>query len=273
MRQRLKSSFKKAFSATGTRPSEILLYSHTDSTNEQARRYPECDVPECKIDLGSGDGTALLIADSQSRGRGRLDRRFVSNAGAGLYMSIRFPFSGELADAVGITPFAAVAVCRAIEALSDAKPMIKWVNDVYIGEKKLAGILTESTIGSNGRRYFICGIGINLEPSEMPSEIAMIATDLKSEGFPIEREALAARICEEFLGGIEGAMTSEIIDEYRSRSFIIGKSVTVVGCDSSYSARVIGIGDRYELIVTDSLGKEAALSTGEVSLKLQPGLN
>lgn len=273
MQKKQKNELKKAFDAVRLRPREIFFYNCIDSTNEQARRYPEGVSSDERLTLDGRDGTSLFIADSQTHGRGRLDRRFVSNAGAGLYMSIRFPFSGELADAVGITPFASVAVCRAIESLSDAKPKIKWVNDVYLGGKKLAGILTESIVGSDGKRYFICGIGINLVPSEMPSELAMIATNLESEGFFAPREHLAAKICEEFLLGVEGAMKREILDEYRSRSFIIGSTVSVHGADGIYNARVLGIGDRYELVVSDECGKEKRLSSGEVSLKLQPNVS
>lgn len=251
-------------------PSEIFHFSLTDSTNERARRYPnELLADSCAKISGEG-GVSLFVADCQSQGRGRLNRRFVSNANAGLYMSIKFPYREELSRAVGITPLAAVAVCRAIEGLCEAKPKIKWVNDIYLGEKKLSGILTESTVKEDGTREFICGIGVNLTPSDMPSEVAEIATDLLTEGYSVSRAALCAKITEEFLSGIDKMWSKEFIEEYKRRSFVIGRSVVVHCAGEEYSATATAVTDNYELLVSLPDGTERRLSAGEVSIKSKP---
>ena len=270
MNETEKISIVNAFSGLKAAPDAIYYYESTDSTNERARNLT---VPcsDAEIILDSRRRTSLFIANGQTKGRGRLERKFVSNEGAGLYMSIRFPFSGELADSVGITPFAAVAVCRAIEALSSAKPKIKWVNDVYLGEKKLAGILTESLINENGEREFICGIGVNLAHTDMPSEVAEIATNLADEGFSIDKYSLAAKISEIFLTGLDSLFCQKAVNEYKSRSCLIGRKVTVLKSDTHYLATVKRITDRYELEVINESGISEFLSTGEVSLKISRG--
>lgn len=260
-------SAKAAFGAVKVRPGRIFFYKTTDSTNERARSGnvgEDCDFSLCL----DGVGAELFIADAQSAGRGRVGRRFVSNSGAGLYMSLRFEFPSDICDSVGITPLAAVAVCRALKRVCGAEASIKWVNDVYMDGKKLAGILTESTVDSLGRRVFICGIGINLCPSNMPSEVSAVATDLLTQGYSPHRFALAAAICEELLENLDGVFRNDIVSEYKSRSFLIGRGVTVIGANGSAEATVVGITDRYELTVRFADGTQKELSTGEVSLKL-----
>lgn len=259
-------SIKNAFNRAKTRPRKIFYYTETDSTNERARCFsksPECDL-EVELD---GIDAELFIADAQTAGRGRLGRRFVSNPGAGLYMSLRFEFTGDMCDSVGITPQAAVALCQALESTCGAMAQIKWVNDVYMNGRKLAGILTESTVLPSGKRIFICGIGINLLPSDMPSEVAEIATDLKSCGFSPDRFTLAATVCEGLLEGISDLFNPSRLAEYKDRSFLIGRQVKVIG-DGEYTATVSDITDRYELIVELDDGSKKSLSTGEVSIKL-----
>ncbi len=254
-----------AFSAAKFRPSEIFLYDITDSTNERARKYPaEVSAGE-KIELDSASDASLFIANSQTAGRGRLGRSFVSNPDSGLYMSIRIPLDIPLSEAVGITPLAAVAVCRAIERLCPLKPEIKWVNDIFAGGKKLAGILTESTAASNGRRCFIVGIGINISPSDMPAEVAAIAASLADFGATADKYELAAAICDEFLGNITEIWNKGIIEEYKSLSCLVGKEVAVSSGNDVYPAKVLGITDRYELRVLHPDGTERYLSAGEVS--------
>lgn len=263
----VESTIVKAFSQRRTRPKKIFFYKSTDSTNERARHYPDDKTFDFEI-TESGFAAELFIANAQSAGRGRIGRKFISNDGAGLYMSLRFHFPLDVSESVGITPLAAVAVCRALKKLCGAHPEIKWVNDVYMNGKKLAGILTESTLDQTGRRVFICGIGINLLPSDMPSELDSIATNLKELGFTPDRFELASAITEEILENLENPFAKKIVDEYKSLSFLIGRKVKVIAADGESTATVSGITDRYELRVCFDDGREENLSTGEVSIKL-----
>ena len=164
--------------------------------------------------------------------------------------------------------YTAVAVSRAIEAVTPLKPKIKWVNDVYVGERKLAGILVEGNVSPDGMlKYAIIGIGINTHANEREG-LDRIATDIESEcGVRACRATLAARVAGEILSGIDGMLDVSISDEYRERSMLIGRSVRVIKQAEEYEATVTGITDSCELqIVRD--GKQELLSTGEVSLRL-----
>jgi len=122
---------------------KILLYELTDSTNERAREYAR--------EKTDNRSPVVFIADGQTAGRGRRGRSFVSNSGAGIYISILTYPEAVGADATVATSRAAVCLARAIESLCDCDVRIKWVNDLYLGGKKLAGILTEGEVAQDGR--------------------------------------------------------------------------------------------------------------------------
>ena len=114
----------------------IFRYDTVDSTNTEAKRL-----------LNAGDrGNFLVVADEQTAGRGRQGKQFYSPRGTGIYMTMVVHHGRRLQDAVSVTTAAGVAVCRAIEELTDKHPQIKWVNDVYIDDKKICGILTEAAL-------------------------------------------------------------------------------------------------------------------------------
>ncbi len=115
----------------------ILSYDTLDSTNNEAKRQLAAEE--------IADGKMLLIAaEQQTAGRGRLGRSFYSPPDTGIYMSFVFTAAASLTDAVGITGAAAVAVARAVRSLTGKAPQIKWVNDVFLEDKKICGILTEA---------------------------------------------------------------------------------------------------------------------------------
>ncbi len=254
----------------GMHPSRLILYKCTDSTNERAKRFPSgtdsCDVtslsdgvPEC----------CLFIADTQAAGRGRLGRSFESPFGTGLYMSFRIRLGCHLSETVGITPYAAVSAARAIERLCSADIKIKWVNDLYIGERKLAGILTESIPCECGEDFstLVIGIGINVLHGALSPEVSSIATSLEDEGFSVDRARLACEISHELLSGIEDFASESVLSEYRLRSNLLGESVTVITQNKSYSADVIGIGDAFELIIRHNGKNESLISADVVKVK------
>ena len=240
----------------------IISFDSIGSTNDAAKEYAR-NNPECH--------RALIVADGQTRGRGRLGRSFISKTGAGIYMSLLLCRPDlSPADAPLVTAYAATVVSRAIFELTGLDTQIKWVNDILFEGKKLAGILTEGALlPSGGYEYCIVGIGINTGGRELPQEISDIATTLELSGISVEREALTARITEIFFEEIDTVGTIPVADEYRRRSCLIGKRVTVNKKSSSYPAAVLGITDRCELILALEGGKTETLITGEVSVLLE----
>lgn len=229
----------------------------------------------------------VLIAETQTEGRGRLDRRFHSPLGNGIYMSILLR-PEELGAALNssqspmLTTASAVAVSRAIEKVCGINAGIKWVNDVYVGEKKVCGILTEGGLkpATDELEYAIVGIGINvIEPvGGLPAEIAELACALykPEETAPVAvRERLIACVLNEFFKLCAdniysgGNIKIAIIDEYKSRSILDGRRVDVIKGEEVYSGKVVRVNDDCSLeIITDD-GHTEALVCGEVRIRIK----
>ncbi len=207
----------------------------------------------------------LLIADSQSGGRGRLGRSFISPEG-GLYMSLLFFPDARPEETTLLTPLAALAVARATEELFGTETAIKWVNDIYLNGRKLCGILAEA----EPSRYAVIGVGINLaEPDGgFSAEIADTATALFPVGTDISayREPLARRIAELFLEYTDRRDNS-LLEEYRRRLLFIGERVTVSRFGDAYTATVLGVDEKYGLRVRTEDGEERVLHSGEISIR------
>lgn len=200
-----------------------------------------------------------LIAARQTGGRGRLGRQFHSPEG-GLYLSVLIP----PVDAV--TCRAAVAAARAVERLCDARIDLKWVNDLYLNGRKVAGILAEGVFSPDGTlSAVVLGIGINVGAMNFPAELQSIATSLGNEGFRLTREDVAAA----FLNELEMALRDvTAMEEYRRRNLVVGREVTVLRGSDTYTAIVEAITDEGHLVVTDENKNTHTLSSGEVSVRL-----
>ena len=240
----------------GVKPPKIIFYELTDSTNTRAKEYAK--------ENHDNKETVVFIANAQSAGRGRRGRSFVSNESAGIYMSILSYPKENGYDATAVTAKTAVALAKAVEAVSDCDIQIKWVNDLYLGGKKLAGILVEGEMGTEGKiAHQVVGMGINVYKNAISEEISTIATSLESElNSAPDRSVLAARMIKEFLSA-----SPDCYCEYKSRSFVIGKNVTVIKLTESYEAKVIDIDRDFSLII-ERAGKTERLFTGEISLKV-----
>ena len=212
-----------------------------------------------------------VIAGSQTSGRGRRSRSFYSPEGTGVYLSIlvRLPLSAQ--ESTRITTAAAVAACRVIEEETDARPMIKWVNDVYIEGRKICGILTEASVSmeSGGLDWAVMGIGINVyEPKGgFPQEISRIAGAIMDHRQRNLRSRIAAGFMKHFYLICSDLMNRSLIGEYRKRSFLIGQPIYVINQDTRIPAVAEEIDDECRLIVRYANGGTEILSSGEVSIK------
>ena len=238
----------------------INIYKTIDSTNTQAKMYAE--YGRCK--------NSVFIANEQTAGRGRLGKSFVSAKNKGLYLSILLNENLPPEFATSLTTYMAVIATGAIDSLTGLKTEVKWVNDIYVRGKKLAGILTEGKAADNGQSlsYAVVGIGINLLSQDFPEDIKNIATSIENEcGKRINRYDLAALIIKEFFDKLHLVGSEKICAEYKSRSFLIGEQVNVIKPLATYEATVIDITDKCELELLLPDGKKEILSTGEVSVR------
>ena len=214
---------------------------------------------------------AVLIAESQSDGRGRLGRSFYSPPGSGLYMSVLTRPDLENADLPLLTPAAAVAVCGAIEAVANVPASIKWVNDVYVGGKKVCGILTETAFGPEGDRFCVVGIGVNLfpPPGGFPPDIADTAGAILDKPVPDLLTRLAAHIIERLFALLPHLPELTFVPEYRSRSLLPGKDIFVIRDSAALPAKALGVDDRCGLQVMYPDGTHETLRSGEVTVRMR----
>ena len=230
----------------------LMLPDCTDSTNAKVREMAR---------QGAAEGVTLIAA-AQTGGRGRRGRSFASPEG-GLYLSTLLR-SVPTENPATITCRAAVAAARAIESLCEANIEIKWVNDLYLNNRKVAGILAEGVLSPEGTlSAVVLGIGINL-CGTLPTELDTIATTLAQEGFSLTREVVAAA----FLNEWERTESDPAwMAEYRRRNLVMGREVTVLQGNTTYPATAIAITDEGHLVVRTAHG-ETELSSGEVSVRL-----
>ena len=219
---------------------------------------------------GRGADTGLVvIAESQSGGRGRMGRSFYSPDGSGIYMSILLPPLKSTEDTTKITAFAAVCVSEAIDSLYSVKSEIKWVNDIILSGKKVCGILTESVFDSSKSKisHVVLGIGINKKRAPFPDELSSIAGSI--ENYSAERhtkDALIARILTGLSPLLSGEIPADTMDRYRSRSNLLGKEVFTL-TSPEISGLAAEISDKGELVIKDSLGTLHRIGAGEVSVR------
>ncbi|MGN1113939.1 MAG: biotin--[acetyl-CoA-carboxylase] ligase [Oscillospiraceae bacterium] len=216
----------------------------------------------------------VLVACEQTEGRGRLGRSFYSPDSTGIYMSIILRPDINIEDSLFITTSAAVAVCRAIETVSDGKvsPQIKWVNDIFVDGKKVCGILTEASVDfeSGKPEYAVLGIGVNIFPpkNDFPDDIKNTANSIFDSICGTNmRNRMAAEILRELEKMSGNYKSKDILEEYRKRSMLIGKEVYAVSQNQKTPCRVLSIDDNARLVVELENGKQKVLSSGEVSIK------
>ena len=239
----------------------VVLKKSVDSTNDEAKVFAAQGAPEW----------TAVIAEEQRKGRGRNQRSFFSPSGTGLYMSVLFRPTFSSSESLFVTTSAAVAVCEAIEKVSGKKAQIKWVNDVFLGEKKVCGILTEASfsVENNGMEYVIAGIGVNVKSGSFPEELQEIATSVFGDDCPADARALlAAEILERLKYYYDNIPARTFYREYVSRCFIIGKEVMVFSGNMTGKALVEGVDKNCFLKVRFEDGRKALLSSGEVSVRL-----
>ena len=237
----------------------VQVFDEIDSTNTACK---------CWAAQGAPHG-AWVIANEQTAGRGRFERKYESPKG-GLYFSVILrPKPSDTATHL-ITAAAGVAICQSVSVLCGIELSIKWVNDLFIQNKKCCGILTEAGMSlENGCiDYLVVGIGLNYTTSVKDFASArQVAGSLFPGGVaPVPRAQLAADIHRRLLEKAESLNKRSFLREYRSRSLVLGSMVTV-NDKCPYTAKAVEIDDEARLVVEKPDGQRVVLSSGEVSIK------
>ena len=239
----------------------IEIFNELDSTNTYLK----------KIGSQVEKGNQLVIALSQTGGRGRMGRSFYSPNGTGIYFSLLLhpEFSAE--KSLLLTVMAAVSVAETVMKYNNNDVKIKWVNDVYIDGKKVCGILTEGAINSNKNLdYAVVGIGINVIAPEngFPDDIKDIATAV----FPGKaeehiKEKIVADVVNKFFS-MYNSDDNDYIRRYKEYSYLTGKEINIISYDSVRPATVIDITDDCHLLVKNENDEIEEISSGDVSVRL-----
>jgi BirA family transcriptional regulator, biotin operon repressor / biotin---[acetyl-CoA-carboxylase] ligase len=243
---------------------EILYFTKIDSTNTKAKEL---------ADKGAKEGT-LVIAEEQLKGRGRLNRHWISAPYKNILMSLVFRPALPTSRIYLLTMSASIAIVNAIKKTTGLRTLIKWPNDIYYKNKKLAGLLTELHIDKNNIKYAVMGIGLNVnfDPALYP-EITGIATSLYKEcGRIISREKLLKRIllemAKEYYLLLKGD-ANKIRKSWNKHSLVTGKSVIISSGKYSEEGIAGPVAEDGSLTLIKSNGEIKNIFCGDVSLRVK----
>lgn len=239
----------------------ITIFPELDSTNNYLK----------KMGSQGEKTTQLVIAESQTGGRGRMGRSFYSPNGTGIYFSLLLhpEFSAE--KSLFLTVMAAVSVAETVMKYNSNDVKIKWVNDIYIDGKKVCGILTEGSVNAQKKLdYAVVGIGINViaPENDFPEDIKDIATAI----FPGNteeniKEKIVADVVNSFFKMYNGIDT-DFVKRYKDYSYLTGKEINIISGENTSPATVIDITDDCHLLVKNENGEIEEISSGDVSVRL-----
>lgn len=236
---------------------QLEVWETLGSTQDRARQ------------LASAEGNDLIavVANQQTAGYGRRDREFYSPAQTGVYLSIVSPLPADWTpDAAGfLTGAVAVMVSEELQRLVPSEKIkIKWVNDLYLHDRKVAGILTEGwqALDTSQPPKVIVGIGINLNPSEWPAAIADRATGITTQ--TVDRNQLVQGLLKRWPTVLATYRDERWLSAYRQRQWLIGKQVTLQYGQQLITGVVQGIDNQYGLELATQTGVKT-YGAGEVT--------
>ena len=232
---------------------DFQIFDTIDSTNIYAKKI-----------VKNLTKNTIIISNSQTNGQGKFGRTFYSPANTGLYMTIVLKDKIETSKVFSITFLCALAVCKAIEKLTDVKPKIKWINDIFVKDKKCCGILTEceTNLKTNISTDIIAGIGININTVKFPKDLKDIAISLQQND--INKNQMTAEIINNFFKFYNNLNIKQIIEKYKKYCFVLGKDICYTKENIKYIAKAIDINDFGNLIIKDINGNLQTLEYEEI---------
>jgi len=262
------ASIRKRLQALNLGP--VRYYERTGSTNEDAARWAESDAPDL----------ALVVADEQTAGRGRLGRAWHTPPGAALAFSLILKDPPDTLPpnvTTRMTALGALAACEALENRYGLTAEIKWPNDVLLGRRKVAGVLAEALWQGDTLQAVILGIGMNVTASAVPEQAALAFPAGFVEAFtghPVDRLELLEAILAQVLAWRPQLASPAFLEAWQARLAFLSEWVSVLFADREpdsagreMAARITGLRPDGALLVRDRSGQEHALNSGEVRLR------
>ena len=240
----------------------IVFFKKTDSTNTQAKTLA--------IE-GSPEGT-IVLAEEQTAGRGRLERRWLSHGYRNLLVSILLRPSLPIERIFILIMIMAIAVIDGIKSLSGLDAMIKWPNDLYIGRKKTGGILSEFSVKDKNIEYVILGLGLNVNwnPEEEEGLLYPVTSILTESGKKISRNELLVVILRQFEVYYREVLSGRIEPLYRTwndHSLIMGKDIVINSKGEEARGTALRIDHQGGLVIKCQDGESRIFFSGDVSLR------
>ena len=240
-------------------PYTFEIFESIDSTNTYAK----------KIIVSESIDKKVIIAESQTKGRGRVGREFYSPANNGIYMSIILKTDSFFSDINLLTVAVAVATLKAIEKVTGLKSAIKWVNDIFINNKKICGILCENIIDYKSGKisHSVIGIGINVKTTDFfPENIKNIAGALMTE--ELDRNELIAEILKNIYNISQSVDFAEYLEDYLKESLVLHKNISFNKDGCEYIGKVVNITDSGNLEVELKDKRVIIIKSGVIRLDI-----
>jgi BirA family biotin operon repressor/biotin-[acetyl-CoA-carboxylase] ligase len=241
---------------------KLYYYPVTGSTNDEAFRLGVA---------GALEGT-IVIADSQTKGKGRLQRVWHSPAGTNIYTSIILRPQLEVARAPQISIAAGVAVAEVLEKYCPGKIQLKWPNDVLLNGKKICGILAQVKTNVREIDFIVLGIGINanIDYNELPEDIRKLATSLNIEtGREISRLELIISLYENLAKWYKKLIAdgfSSVKEKWLSMAPMIGMRVQIMSGDEVISGKALGIDEQGSLVLLTAEDRKIKIFAGDATI-------
>lgn len=206
----------------------------------------------------------LYLAPKQEMAKGRMNRPFFTSENGGIYMSLHLKPNVHYSDLEPFTMMAASSITKAISRLTGIDTQIKWVNDIYLGQKKIAGIITEAitSVETGLITDVIIGIGLNFFIKDFPDDLNSKAGSLFSVQPTVTRNQLIIEIWKLFTE----IPVKDHIKVYKDKSLVLNRQVTFMKNDTLISGKAIAITDEGHLVIRLESGQEKILRSGEISL-------
>ena len=242
---------------------EIHVFKETTSTNDVAARLAR----------GGATEGAVVFAESQTKGRGRMGRAWISPAGKGLWFTVLLRPKIAPQATTQLTAAAATALCRAVTLQTGMTPEIKWPNDILIHGRKIAGILTEMSAELDQVQEVLLGVGmdVNLEEADFPGNLLRRATSLRIEtGQKINRAELAVAILRELdrdYQVVSKGQFQRLAQQWEERCTTLGCQVAIRVGERVIRGRAESLDDDGALLIRGSHGHLERIVGGDVTVE------
>jgi BirA family biotin operon repressor/biotin-[acetyl-CoA-carboxylase] ligase len=240
----------------------IIKFDELDSTNEYAA-----------ANLHSLNDRDIILAEIQKKGHGRFSRKWVSHVPDNIYMSIILKSNMEITDSsplANITQYMSVVICSILGSYSITSE-IKWPNDVLVKGRKIAGLLSQTSVQDRKLIGYVLGVGINLNlQPEVLNQIDQPATSLNLEtGMPIERDQFLEKLLTAFFIGYEEFLRNgfpSIKEQYMQKTAFLGNKIKIALVDTDLIGTVQGFSDNGCLLLKTGSGEVRKITIGDVAV-------